>query len=145
MMAPTIASYDNDDLQALLAPMARRFCPDENDQQKLVEATIATVTLRGDRMEDVPIDMALFFLMRDLVLHEPLDPIPMANANRARLRLVIGGAVQFATGTKSMKEKKPDAESDAARSGTEADKNRDDLVKKAEDALERSRDKKPAE
>ncbi len=43
-----------------------------------------------------------------------------------------------------MTDKKPDTDSDAARTGKDADKNRDDLVKTAEKGLEDAKGKKPA-
>jgi len=43
-----------------------------------------------------------------------------------------------------MSEKEPDKTSDEARTGKEAEKNRDELVKKAEQAFEDARGKKPA-
>ncbi|TWF58213.1 hypothetical protein [Neorhizobium alkalisoli] len=42
-----------------------------------------------------------------------------------------------------MTDKKPDAESDAARSGADADKNREELVKRAEKGIEDAKGKKP--
>jgi hypothetical protein len=42
-----------------------------------------------------------------------------------------------------MTDKKPDAESDAARNGADADKNREELVKRAEKGIEDAKGKKP--
>ena len=42
-----------------------------------------------------------------------------------------------------MTEKKPDKTSDEARTGKDPDKNRDELMKKAEEGLEDAKGKKP--
>jgi len=67
------ANDDGASLRTLLEEWAADLCPDPKLQQTLVEATISAAASDPDRLDGLPVEVALFSVMRDLVRMDPCN------------------------------------------------------------------------
>ncbi len=72
-MATILFPDDGDDsgLRELLQDWAGDLCSDPKLQQPLIEATITAASSNPDLLEGLPVEVALFFVMRELVRSDP--------------------------------------------------------------------------
>jgi len=70
------ANDDDFGLRPLLEDWAADLCSDPKLHHALVEATITAASSDPDLLEGVPVEVALFFVMRELVRSDPCGTKP---------------------------------------------------------------------